>query len=190
MQMPATPSIENQPIRGLKRKEYEQLGALGAFDHERVELVFGQVVVMSPPGPEHSASVSKAYEALLFKLAGRATLRCQLPFAATDDSEPQPDVYVTPLGDYWHEHPTRAYLVVEVAVSSLTYDRNEKSFLYGISQVDEYWIVDHVHELVEVRRDRHEGEWRSIEVFRRGDTIRMLAFPDVEIAVSEILPPP
>lgn len=189
MQMPATPAIEHQPIRGLKRVEYDQLVKLGAFGDERVELVFGMVVAMSPPDPAHTESVTTVHELLRESIGARARVYCQVPLAATDDSEPQPDVYVTPPGKHWGEHPGRAYLVVEVARSSLKYDRSEKSFLYGISEVDEYWIVDHVHGVVEVRRERHEGEWRSIETFHRGDIVRMLAFPDVEIAVSEILPP-
>jgi Uma2 family endonuclease len=86
-------------------------------------------------------------------------------------------------------HPSRALLVVEVADSSLRYDRGEKALLYSISQVDEYWIVDIDNGLVEVRRDRHDGEWRSLQTFHRGDTLAMQAFPDVTIAVAEILPP-
>jgi Uma2 family endonuclease len=189
MMMTETPPIEHAPIRRLKRLEYEQLAKLGIFDRERVELVFGQVVTMSPIDPAHVESVTTAHELLVHKLAGRARVRCQQPLAATDDSEPQPDIYVTAPGHSWDELPSRALLVVEVSRSSLKYDRGEKAFLYSISEVDEYWIVDHVHELIEVRRDRQAGVWLSIETFRRGDRIRMLAFPDVEIAVSEILPP-
>jgi Uma2 family endonuclease len=98
-------------------------------------------------------------------------------------------VYVAPAGNYWHDHPSRAYLVVEVARSSLAYDREEKALLYALSEVDEYWLVDHVHGLVEVRRDRHEGTWRTLATHGRADTIAMLAFPDVAIPVGEILPP-
>lgn len=181
--------IEHQPIRRMKRSEYDLLVREGVFDNERVELVFGQVVAMSPIDPAHVESTRRIHERLLLALVGRATVTCQAPFAATDDSEPEPDVYVTPLGDYWHEHPSRAYLVIEVAKSSLAYDRGEKAFLYGISQVDEYWIVDHVHGVVEVRRDQLEGTWRTITTHGRGATISPLAFPEVAIAVSDILPP-
>ena len=76
-----------------------------------------------------------------------------------------------------------------MARSSLAYDRGTKAFLYGISDVDEYWVVDHVHGTIEVHRDREQGEWRSITVHQRGDVVSMLAFPDVQIAVADILPP-
>lgn len=181
--------ITNQPLRKLKRVEYEKLVAQGVFERERVELTFGMVVAMSPIDPSHSRSTTRIARSLTIALQDRAEVLCQQPLAATDDSEPEPDIYVTPLGDYWHEHPSRAYLVVEVASSSLRYDRSEKALLYSISEVDEYWIVDLVNGLVEVRRERDRGTWRSIATYRRGDTVHMLAFPDVGIAVSEILPP-
>ena len=82
-----------------------------------------------------------------------------------------------------------AYLIVEVARSSLRKDKGPKAALYGLAEVDEYWIVNQVDALVEVYRDRHAGEWRSEQVHRRGETIAMARFPDVTIAVAEILPP-
>jgi Uma2 family endonuclease len=144
---------------------------------------------MSPIDPSHSKSTSVLVARFHAALAGRAEIRCQSPIAATDDSEPEPDIYLTPSGDYWREHPSRAYLVVEVARTSLAYDRNEKALLYGISDVDEYWVVDLVHGIVEVRRDRENGVWRTITTHRRGETIAMLAFPDVTVEVAAVLPP-
>lgn len=182
-------SITNQPLRRLSRKEYDKLVEQGVFANERVELVFGMVVAMSPIDPSHVQSTARLHKMLTIALGDRAQVICQAPIAATDDSEPEPDVYVTPIGDYWHEHASRAHLVIEVANTSLAYDRGEKVLLYGISQVDEYWVVDLVHGLVEVRRYRADGAWRSISTFRRGDTIQVLAFPDVTVHVSDILPP-
>lgn len=189
MIMTAAPPIQHQPIRGLKRVEYEQLVKQGVFRDERVELVFGQVVAMSPIDPAHVESTSRLFKMLAIKLDGRAKVIFQGPIAATDDSEPEPDIYVTTEGSYWCELPARAYLVVEVARSSLAYDRGEKAFLYGVSEVDEYWIVDHVHGTIEVHRDRDAGRWRSVQTFRRGEVVTMQAFPDVHIAVSDVVPP-
>lgn len=183
-----SPSVTNQPMRRLRRVEYDALVAQGAFQNERVELVFGQVVAMSPIDPSHVKSTSMLAKRLTLALGDRAEVLCQQPIAATDDSEPEPDVYVTP-GGSWTEHASRAYLVIEVARSSLAYDRGEKALLYGIAEVDEYWIVDLVNGLVEVRRDRDRGTWRTITTYRRGETIAMRAFPDVTVEVAEILPP-
>jgi Uma2 family endonuclease len=177
------------PVRPLKRVEYEKLAAEGFFKDERVELVFGVVVAMTPIDPAHGESVDRLDDMLRRQLAGRARVRCQGAFAATEDSEPQPDIYVFPNGDYWDAQPDRAYLVIEVARSSLDYDRDTKSLLYGVSQVDEYWIVNHAEDVIEVYRDRHDGRWRTMTTHRRGDTIAMVGFPDVQIAVTDVLPP-
>ena len=189
MVMSEPPPIEHQPIRRMKRVEYDLLVKQGLFDRERVELIFGQVVQMSPIDRAHVLSVQRIHKALLLALVGKADVACQMPFAATDDSEPEPDVYVTPPSDSWTEHPSRAYLVVEVARSSLDYDSNEKAFLYGISEVDEYWIVDHNNGVVRVHRNRSRGKWRTVTTHRRGEKLSPLAFTDVVIEVSEILPP-
>jgi Uma2 family endonuclease len=184
---PSSPG--SPPLRRLKRVEYEKLATEGCFDRERVELVFGMVVAMPPIDPAHGESVDRLDAMLRRQLTDRARVRCQGAFAATEDSEPQPDLYVFPIGDYWSVQPDRAYLVIEVARSSLDYDRETKSALYGVSQVDEYWIVNHVEGVVEVYRDRRDGRWRTMTTHDRGETIALVAFPDVKIPVAEILPP-
>lgn len=181
--------LRTESYRPLKRVEYERLAAEGFFDDERVELLFGVVVPMSPIDPAHSESTTRIAEALRLGLATRARVREQNPLAASDISEPEPDVAVVPYADYWNEHPAKAFLIVEVARSSLRKDKGPKATLYGLAEVDEYWIVNHVESVVEVYRDRHNGEWRQRTTHQRGETIAMLAFPDVQIAVSEILPP-
>jgi Uma2 family endonuclease len=181
--------LAEQPVRPLKRAEYERLASEGYFEAERVELLFGVVVEMTPIDPAHGESTYRVRRYLERALGDRAKVFSQSPFAASDVSEPEPDVFVIPNGDYWNEHPTTAYLVVEVARSSLRRDRGIKAPLYGLSQVDEYWIVNHVDGVVEVYRDRHQGQWRSTSTYERGETIAMLRFPDVSIPVSEILPP-
>jgi Uma2 family endonuclease len=186
---PAAHLLATEKVRPLKRVEYDRLVAAGCFEDERVELLFGLVVEMSPPSPEHSESVYVVQNAFGRLLGDRARVYCQSPFAATDDSEPQPDVYVTSNGTYWKEHPTRSYLVAEVARSSLRHDSETKALLYATSAVDEYWIVNHPEECIDVHRDPANGVWRSITRFGRGERVAMLAFPDVSIAVDDVLPP-
>src|SRR5262249_47478229 len=100
-------------IRPLRRAEYDQLVALGAVEDERIELLEGQLVGMTPIGAPHSSAVQKLNALLVPALAGRASVRIQSPFAALDTSEPEPDVAIVPLGDYDTEHPNQAYLVIE-----------------------------------------------------------------------------
>ena len=181
--------IANERIRPLKREEYDRLVAAGSFEDEQVELLFGVVVEMAPIGPPHSESVNRLDRILGKMLGDRACVRCQASLAASEISEPQPDVFVVANGDYWHEHPRKALLVIEVASSSLRRDRGIKSMLYATSEVDEYWIVDLDHGTIEVRRDRVDGNWTNVQTFRRGERVAMLAFPDVAIDVSEVVPP-
>lgn len=189
MEMLLPPDLVTEPIRPLKRVEYEKLAAEGYFEDERVELLFGMVVEMTPIDPAHPTSIYHVRRSIERALGERAMVRTQDPFAASDISEPQPDVMVVPHADYWQAHPAHAYLVVEVARSSLSRDQGLKAKLYGLAEVDEYWIVNHVDDVVEVYRDRQRGRWRSVTTYRRGELIAMRQFPDVTVAVDEILPP-
>lgn len=189
MLRPEAELIPHSKMRPLTRVEYERLAREGFFAREKVELVFGVVVPMSPINPPHATSTAEIHEVILRKIGERARVRCQSSFAASDDSMPEPDIIVIPNDDYWSKLPTRAYLVVEVADSSLRYDRLVKARLYAEVDVDEYWIVDVNAGCVEVYRDRRDDQWCTITTHSRGETIAPLAFPDVVIAVSEIVPP-
>lgn len=183
-------TIEPERLRPLRRSEFQRLAATGAFDEERVELLFGQLVAMSPPDPSHDESVSELGELLILRLGTQARVRIQCSFAASEYSEPLPDIVVSPRVPYWDDHPSRAHLIVEVARTSLRKDRNVKARLYGSVAVDEYWIVDVEGGCVHVLRDPDgEGSWRAHQVAHRGDTLVPLAFPDVAIEVTRILPP-
>jgi Uma2 family endonuclease len=181
-------SATNTPVRTLRRVEYEALAKQGFFDHEQVELLFGMVIPMAPTDQAHVESVQALHERLMLQLGQRAKVYCQAPFAASDDSEPEPDIFVVPRGTHWAAHHSRAYLVIEVARTSLRRDR-VKRVIYGRAEVDEYWIVNHAEQCVDVFRDRAEGDWRTVTRHRRGETVSPLAFPDVAIAVDDILPP-
>jgi len=181
--------LATEPVRPLKRVEYERLAAEGFFDDEKVELLFGVVVEMTPVDSTHVAAVYHVRRTIERGVSDRAMVLSQSPFAASDESEPEPDVFVVPSGDLWRQHPTSALLVVEVARSSLRRDRGAKALLYASCEVDEYWIVDVDGGVVEIYRDRHEGTWRSKSTHARGETVAMRAFPDVQVEVAEILPP-
>ena len=136
--------------RGLKRVEYDRLVELGAFEDERVELIEGVIVTMSPNYPEHASPVQLLTELLVPVLVGRATVRIQLPVYAVRESEPEPDVAIVPLGTYRDAHPDRAHCLIEVAHTSVSKDRNIKAPLYAASGFTEYWRVNEPEEVVEV----------------------------------------
>src|SRR6478609_7530616 len=113
-------------IRPLRRVEYDQLVKLGAFEDEHIELLDGALVAMSPIGPPHDSTVQRLTRLLILALEGRAAGRCQSSFAASEIPVPQPDFTVVPLGDYDPDHPSEAYLIIEVAESSVAKDRGRK----------------------------------------------------------------
>jgi len=97
--------------------------ALGLFQDERVELLRGVLVKMSPQLAPHASTVQRLTQLLITRLQGRFALRVQSPLALSDDTEPEPDLAVVELGDYDTEHPTTARLVIEVSDTTLKRDR-------------------------------------------------------------------
>lgn len=180
-------AITPELVRPLKRREYDKLAELGAFADERVELLYGVIVRMSPMGALHAWSVQTLTELLVPRLLGRASVRIQLPYAASDESEPQPDVVIAPREDYRTEHPLSILVAIEVSDSSLSTDRGIKARLYAESGVPEYWVVNLRDQLIEVRSRPVAGAYAEVGIFRRGDVIQLGAFPDVEIAVDSVL---
>ncbi|MET0790495.1 MAG: Uma2 family endonuclease [Polyangiaceae bacterium] len=174
-------------IRPLRRVEYDQLVSLGAFQDERIELLEGELVTMSPIGAPHSATVERLNYLLVLALHGRAAVKCQSPFAALDLSEPEPDFSVVPLGDYSTDHPAEAYLIIEVAESSLPLDRGKKLRLYASCAVPEYWVVNLPERCIEVYSGPSPGAYAHCERYEHGQGIRLSAFPDVSFAVADVL---
>src|SRR2546425_3214062 len=127
------------------RAEYDRLIGLGVLhEDERVELVGGDLVCKEPQAARHASAVLLVVEALRRSFGPGWQVRVQMPIAFGDDSEPEPDVAVVRggPGDFFDDHPSEAALVVEVALSSLDFDRGPKASLYARGRVPDYWIVD------------------------------------------------
>jgi Uma2 family endonuclease len=144
------------PTKRWTRLEYDRLietGVLGPAD--RIELLGGALVVREPQGGPHAMGIRMAEEALRRVFTVGWDVRGQLPVALDDDSEPEPDVSVVrgSLAQADRTLPSRPDLVVEVAESSLTFDRREKASLYARARVEDYWIVNLVSRVLEVLRD-------------------------------------
>jgi Uma2 family endonuclease len=184
--MAAAP-IPFEQVRRIRRVEYDKMVELGLFEGERVELLYGVIVKMSPKGPEHESSLERLNEILVGALAGRATVRIQAPFAASDGSEPEPDVSVVPRADHRKAHPSSAYLLIEVADSSLAHDRTIKAQLYAECGVPEYWIVNVRDRIVEVHTEIARGAYTRVVPFKPGQRVPIGAFPDVLVGVDDIL---
>jgi Uma2 family endonuclease len=171
----------------ISRDLYDRMVSSGLLDDARVELLHGTIIEMSPNDPAHASPVDELNAILVPALAKRARVRIQQPLVAADDSEPEPDVAIVPLGDYRHAHPDQALLVIEIAASSLRKDRLVKAPLYAASNVREYWIVNVTERVVEVHRGPTAGGWASVTRHAHEETIAPEAFPDVTVRIADVL---
>ncbi len=184
-------------VRLWTRDEYYQLASFGLFQGQRVELILGQIIQMSPQGSRYATSVLLVQEAVREAFGTGFVIRGQLPFLVEDSSDPEPDVAVVEgdIRDGLEAHPSSASLLVEVSESALQYDRQTKASLYARAQIEDYWIVNLVEDVVEVYRVPQpdaEAEagyaYTEVATFERGDTITPLALPQARIAVADLLP--
>lgn len=176
-------------LRPFVRCEYELMVTNGSFANEHVELLGGVIVQMSPQTPVHVEAVKRLQYRLLPALIGRAEVIVQSSFGLSERSVPEPDLAVVPPGDYWQCLPDRAYLLVEVAQMSLRKDRLIKAALYAEQGIPEYWIINLVEKQVEVYREPTPAGYRLVSRHERGETLSLMAFPDVAVRVAELLPP-
>lgn len=180
-------TIAPDQLRPLLRVEYERLVDLGVFDEERVELLNGVLLTMSPQGTKHAECVRRLSKILFTALSDRATVQIQTPLGAGRRSLPEPDLAVVPLGNYKDAHPEGALWVIEVANSSLDRDR-AKAALYAVANVAEYWIVNLVDGVVEVHSDAHGERYRTITTHDTSTDLAPGAFEDLIIRVGDVLP--
>lgn len=180
-------AISPERVRPLRRSEYERLVELGCFEDERIELLEGNLVAMSPQGSRHIEIIKRLNRLFIRVLGSRADVLIQAPLAVSEYSVPEPDVTVLPMRDYSQEMPSGAFLVVEVADTSLHKDRGIKASLYARGGIPEYWVVNLVDEVIEVHTGPEASAYGTVARYGRGDAITLVAFPDLEIAVQDIL---
>ncbi len=141
---------------------------------------------MTPQDPPHSSVVDNLTQLLVPVLVGRARVRIQLPLAVSDDSEPEPDVAIVPLGDYSRSHPDRTHLVIEVAVTSQQKDLVVKGRLYAECGVPEYWVVDVAAREVHVHAQPNATGYAVVRRVGPGESLAIAAFADVSVAIAAL----
>jgi Uma2 family endonuclease len=177
-------------VRRWTREEYEKMIDAGIFPPEtRAELVEGAIYNMTPQKSRHATAIRAAEEALRSAFALGYDVRTQLPIALSPSSEPEPDIAVAPGSwrDYVDAHPSSAVLIVEIADTSLEYDRH-KGRVYARSGIEEYWIVNLADRWVEVYGDPSDGVYRFSKRFMPGEIIVPRRAPDASISVADLLP--
>ena len=181
-------ALAPEAIRKLSRREYDKLVELGVFEDERVELLRGMLVTMSPQGEGHATITSWFAQQLGVMLGMDYDVRAHCPYAASDDSEPEPDVSVSRRVHGIFKHPANPLLLIEVSDSSIRKDKRIKAPIYAEACAPEYWIVDISDKqiVVAVHTDPTPNGYRSVAMLRAGDVLRPSRLPGIEIAVSAI----
>lgn len=198
------PALELPPVRHEEptrkrwtREEYYRLAEQGWFQNQRVELIDGEIIHLSPQSPHHSSGSDKI-RALLQQIFGDAFwVRMHLPLKHGDFSEPEPDVSVVKgtLEEHEDEHPTTAVLVVEVSRTSLKYDKTTKSLLYAAMAIPEYWVLDLANRNLIVHRDPVADQsnsfgtrYASIVALGEDASVSPLEMPTASIPIHTMLP--
>jgi Uma2 family endonuclease len=160
-------------------------------EDDRVELIRGEIVEMSPIGTRHAACVRRLNTLFSRKLDKRALIDIQNPVELDDTSEPQPDIaLLQPREDFYeerHPQPKDIFLIVEVADTTVKYDREVKIPLYAEDNIVEVWLVDINGQCVEVYREPTPDGYQTIQKFEQGQSLSIQAFPNVNITANEIL---
>jgi Uma2 family endonuclease len=180
-----------RPHRLFTVDEYHRMAEAGIFGpEERVELIDGEIIEMSPIGPRHAGCVINLNRLLVTRLGERAVVSPQNPVVIRPRSEPQPDMLVLrPRAvSYSRAHPTPedVLLAVEVAETTARFDRIVKARLYARARITEYWLADVGEERVDVFRSPAGDAYRDTSHVGRGGTVACLAFPEVVIAVDDL----
>jgi Uma2 family endonuclease len=174
--------------------EWHRMGDAGLFGEDaRVELLDGEVIEMAPIGSPHGGCVNRLTRLLVTFLGKRAVVSPQNPVVLDEISEPQPDIAVlAPRDDMYsrsHATPREILLLIEVADSSLSFDRGRKASYYAASGVAETWVVDLDGEQVLVMRTPSPSGYQQIRELRRGDRLDMEALPGLSFTVDDVLGP-
>ena len=173
--------------------EYHAMGKAGIFaPDERVQLVDGEIFRMPPIGDWHASSVDIFANLFPPQLDGRAIVRIQNPVRLDAGSEPEPDVALLRWRDDFyqsgHPGPSDVLLVVEVADSTLDFDRNQKLSAYAHAGIPEVWILSRNDGRVEAYTDPAEGGYQRVRYVGRGESISPQAFPDIALDVGLLFP--
>lgn len=172
--------------------DYERMGQVGIFsEDERLELVCGEVIQMSPIGERHAACVDALSELLRERLKRSVNVRVQNPIQLDDYSEPQPDIAVLKRRDdfYRHAHPKPEdiLLVIEVSDSTLEFDRTVKMPLYAGAGIPEAWLVNLPEEQIEVYGDPADGEYQTVRSYVRRQKLQSHTLARLSLSVSKVL---
>jgi Uma2 family endonuclease len=181
-------------IRPISVDDYHRMIETGIVrEGEHIELISGQIFNMAAKGTRHTVSTTRLMRELLMLIEQRAIVRCQEPITLPNHSEPEPDIVIARLrnDEYLDSHPAPAdiILVIEIADSTLNFDRNTKAPLYAAAGINEYWIVNLVDDRLE-RYSQPEGPiYTSTQIVLPPRLVDLPQFSEITLNIAAIFPP-
>lgn len=181
---------DSTQIHRWTRQQYEKIVETGVLTEDRVELLNGSIVSMSSQNSQHATAVTLCRGALEAACGEEYFVRTKAPLALGPHSEPEPDLALISgaARDFWHEHPSRAALVVEVADTSLDKDREHKRRLYAEFGIPEYWILNLEALHVEVYQSPTADDYGKKTTHPPGDDLQPTSDPCSSLSVSPLIP--
>ena len=173
--------------------DYHRMAEAGILcEDDRVELIHGEVLAMSPIGPRHGAAVLRANHALWRLVGDRALVGVQGSIRLDEYNEPQPDIYLLrPKEDFYasgHAGARDLFLIIEIADSSLEYDKDLKMRLYAETGVPEYWVADIPNNRLIVYSELRESNCSVVRELGRGETLSPRLLSECAVPVDALLP--
>jgi Uma2 family endonuclease len=170
------------------RTTYHQLAELGAYEGRRVQLINGTVVDVSSLGTPHANAIRVLNRYFVSHTRPELDVMVQLPPAASNDSEPEPDfAFVPRLTGEQQDHPASALLVIEVADSSLRLDLGPKAAVYAQCKVPEYWVIDLAARSTVVHRAPRGAKFASVPRVPWGSTLCSTSLPELSVRLADLL---
>ena len=172
--------------------EYHRMAEAGIFhEDDRIELIDGEIVEMSPIGGRHVSCVGRFTRVLSLFVGERYLVNVQSPVRLDERREPQPDIALVQDREYGRSLPCPGdvLLLAEVSDTSIAYDRDVKVPLYAGAGIPEVWIVDLSNEVVERCTNPSGADYRRIERARRGETIESDVLSGLSVRVDDLLGP-
>ncbi|MEL7542687.1 MAG: Uma2 family endonuclease [Pseudomonadota bacterium] len=186
-----TRAAEGLGRRRFTTAELEAMAAAGILaDHERIELIAGEVVPMSPKGNRHEILRTRLAKDLTLRLGQTLTVSSEPQFNVNDDTHYVPDILV-------HDAETdapfvtgpNALLVIEIAESSLAFDLDRKATLYSIAGVREYWVIDVATLVIHAHLQPRNGTYAEFKTFSQSETVTARHAPALKLCLDDMALP-
>ncbi len=187
-----TPNPGPQPRRlRFTVDDYYKMIEMGMIDnYEKAEIIDGEMVPKMTIGDRHAVIVNRLNVLFIRQLSDKCVVSSQNPLRMGEFDEPEPDFVIADLTKYdgkRHPTPAETILVVEVADTSLRYDRDKKLPMYAEAGIQEVWIVNLRNDVIEVHQQPSVGVYQIVKIFKPGEAIESSVIPDLKMEVNGIL---